>query len=158
MPLGVVDTAKNELIGHIPVGWMPTRVAISGDRVYVTNARGRGTGPNPRRVILELGELSVLHRGSVSTFIVPNASELPGLTKTVFSLNGFADSRETAKPPGAIRHVVLIVKENRTFDEVLGVMSAEAGNGPVVSLAENGPLRACTALPMGAAGSSALAV
>jgi YVTN family beta-propeller protein len=131
--LGVVDTAKNELIGHIPVGWMPTRVAVSGDRVYVTNARGRGTGPNPRRVILELGEVGVLHRGSVSTFIVPNASELPGLTKTVFSLNGFGPySRDAARPPAAIRHVVLIVKENRTFDEVLGDVT-EAGNGPVVS-------------------------
>ena len=44
---------------------------IKGDRVYVTNARGRGEGPNPRRVILELGEAPVLHRGSVSTFIMP---------------------------------------------------------------------------------------
>ena len=53
--VGVVDTEKNQLIGHIPAGWMPTRVAIAGDRVYVTNARGRGTGPNPRRVISGIG-------------------------------------------------------------------------------------------------------
>ena len=52
--VGVVDTEKNELIGHIPAGWMPTRVAISGDRVYVANARGRGTGPNLRRILMEL--------------------------------------------------------------------------------------------------------
>jgi len=126
--VGVVDTEKNELIGYLPAGWMPTRVAISGDRVYVTNARGRGEGPNPRRVILGLGEVPVLHRGSVSTFIMPDASEILRQTGTVLSYDGFVPyMRDAPKPPAAIRHVVLIVKDNRTFDEVLGDVAA--GNG-----------------------------
>jgi DNA-binding beta-propeller fold protein YncE len=134
--VGVVDTEKNQAIGLLPAGWMPTRVAISGDRVFVTNARGRGTGPNPRLVILELGEVPVLHRGSVSTFIMPDASEVLRQTGTVFSMNGFVpDMHDAPKPPAAIRRVVLIVKENRTFDEVLGDV-AEAGNGPVLSIAK----------------------
>jgi DNA-binding beta-propeller fold protein YncE len=134
--VGVVDTQKNQAIGHLPAGWMPTRVAISGDRVFVTNARGRGTGPNPRLVILELGEVPVLHRGSVSTFIMPDASEIFRQTAAVFSMNGFIpDMHDAPKPPAAIRRVVLIVKENRTFDEVLGDV-AEAGNSPVLSLAK----------------------
>jgi YVTN family beta-propeller protein len=126
--VGVVDTEKNESMGHIPAGWMPTRVAISGDRVYVTNALGQGTGPNPRRVILELGEVPVLHRGSLSTFIMPDANEILRQTGTLFSYDGFVPyMRDAPKPPAAIRHVVLIVKENRTFDEVLGDVAA--GNG-----------------------------
>lgn len=134
--VGIVDTDKKQEIGLLPVGWMPTRVAISGDRVFVTNARGRGTGPNPRLVILELGEVPVLHRGSVSTFILPDASEILRQTGTVFSMNGLIpDMHDTPKPPAAIRRVVLIVKENRTFDEVLGDV-AEAGNGPVLSIAK----------------------
>jgi len=133
--VGVVDTQKNELMGHIPAGWMPTRVAIAGDRVYVTNARGRGTGPNPRRVILELGEAPLLHRGSITTFIMPDESEVLRQTGTVFSLNGLVPyMRDAPKPPAAIRHVVLIVKESRTFDEVLGDV-ATAGNGSVLSFA-----------------------
>lgn len=125
--LGVVDTATNQLIGHIPAGWMPTRVAISGDRVYVTNARGRGTGPNPRRVILELGEVPILHRGSVSTFILPDINEILRQTGEVFAFNGFVPYMHDApKPPAAIGHVVLIVKENRTFDEVLGDVTEKA--------------------------------
>ncbi|HEX4134319.1 MAG TPA: hypothetical protein VHY84_06840 [Bryobacteraceae bacterium] len=133
--VGVVDTEKNQPIGLIPAGWMPTRVAIAGDRVFVTNARGRGTGPSPRRVIFELGEVPTLHRGSVTTFIMPTAAELPRQTGTVFAMDGLVPSAlDTPKPPAAIRHVVLIVKENRTFDEVLGDI-AIAGNGPVLSLA-----------------------
>ncbi len=134
--VGVVDTEKNQLIGHIPTGWMPTRVAIAGDRVYVTNARGRGAGPNPRRVILELGEVPVLHRGSVTTFIMPDASEVLRQTAVVFALNGFVPYlRAAPKPPAAIRHVVLIVKQGRTFDEVLGDVAA-AANGPALSFAK----------------------
>jgi len=134
--VGIVDTEKNQLIGHIPAGWMPSRVAIAGDRVYVTNARGRGTGPNPRRVILELGEAPVLHRGSVTTFLMPDASEIPRQTGTVLAFNGLVPyARDAPPPPAAIRHVVLIVKENRTFDEVLGDVAA-AGNGPVLSFAK----------------------
>ncbi len=134
--VGIVDTEKNVSIGHIPAGWMPTRVAISGDRVYVANARGRGEGPNPRRVILELGEVPVLHRGSISTFIMPDPSEILRLTGTVFAYDGFVPYMGDApKPPAAIRHVVLIVKESRTFDEVMGDV-ATASNGPVLSLAK----------------------
>ena len=131
--IGVVDTQKNQLIGLIPAGWMPTRVAIAGDRVYVTNASGRGTGPNPRRAILELGEAPVLHRGSVTTFIMPGESEILRQTGAVFALNGLVPYlRDAPKSPAAIRHVVLIVKESRTFDEVLGDI-ATAGNGVVLS-------------------------
>ena len=43
--VGIVDTATNQLLGHIPAGWMPTRVAIAGERVFVANARGQGAGP-----------------------------------------------------------------------------------------------------------------
>jgi YVTN family beta-propeller protein len=127
--VGVVDTATNQLIGHIPAGWTPTRVAIAGDRVYVTNARGRGTGPNPRRVILELGEVPVLHRGSVSTFILPDINEIFRQTGEVFAFNGFVPyMREAPRPAAVIGHVVLIVKEGRTFDEVLGDVAANAAS------------------------------
>jgi DNA-binding beta-propeller fold protein YncE len=133
--VGVVDTETNMLMGHLPVGWMPTRVALSGDRVYVTNALGRGTGPNLRRPLLELGEVPTLSHGSVSTFIMPGASELIEHTGVVFANDGFVPwMADPPKPPSAIRHVVLIVKEGRTFDEVLGDIAA-AGNSRVLSFA-----------------------
>lgn len=133
--VGIVDTQKNELIAHLPAGWMPTRVAIAGDRVYVTNARGRGAGPYPRRVIPELGEVPVLHPGSVSTFVMPAPSELKQQTSMVYSLNGFVPERQSPLLPAAIRHVVLIVKGGRTLDEVMGDVD-HAGNGRVESFAK----------------------
>jgi DNA-binding beta-propeller fold protein YncE len=119
--VAVVDPEKKETLGHIPAGWLPTRVAISGDRVYVANARGRGSGPNLRRPLLDLGETPSLHRGSVTTFIVPGAADLAQQTQMTMAANGFLpDPRDPPKLPAAIRYVVLIVKQNRSFDEVFG--------------------------------------
>src|SRR5207237_2745944 len=44
--VGVIDAAARRVLGHLPAGWFPTRVAIDRDTVYVTNARGHGVGPN----------------------------------------------------------------------------------------------------------------
>jgi DNA-binding beta-propeller fold protein YncE len=131
--IGIIDTEKNLLIGHLPVGWMPTRVAIWRDRVYVANALGRGTGPNVRNPELEFGEAPSFQRGSVTTFIMPDESEILRQTGAVFNNDGFVPwMREGPRPPAAIKHVVLIVKEGRTFDEVLGDV-AKAGNSDVLS-------------------------
>ncbi|MEP6716320.1 MAG: bifunctional YncE family protein/alkaline phosphatase family protein [Terriglobia bacterium] len=126
--VGVIDTQKDALIAHIPAGWYPTKVAIAGDRVFVANARGRGTGPHIRRPLLDLGEEPSLHHGTVTTFIMPSASELPKLTGLVYAAGGLAPSpAPPAFIPPQIQHVVLIVKRGRAFDEVLGDMPRQPG-------------------------------
>ncbi len=131
--VGVVDMDKNVLIGHLPAGWMPTRIAISGERVFVTNAAGRGTGPTNRHVILELGEEPSLYHGTVTTFIMPDKSEILAHTGVVFTNNGFVPwMHDPPRLPDAIRHVVLIEKEGRTFDEVMGDVES-AANGKILS-------------------------
>ena len=131
--VAIVEPEKPAIIGMIPVGWLPTRVAVAGNRVFVTNARGRGTGPNLRRPLMELGETPFLHRGTISTFIMPADSELPKLTQTALLASGLLPVPGAAAVwPRGVRYVVLIVKENRTFDEVFGDV-AEAGNGKVRS-------------------------
>lgn len=124
--IGVIDTEKNLVIGHIPAGWLPARVLVDGDRVFVANVRGRGTGPNLRRPLMEFGEAPSLHHGSVTTFIMPSRSELDRMTATVYQANGFYTQPDPPALPAAVKHVVLIVKENRTFDEVMGDVT-EAG-------------------------------
>jgi DNA-binding beta-propeller fold protein YncE len=121
--VAVIDTEKNELLGHLPVGWAPKRIAISGDRVYVANSLGRGTGPNLRRPLLELGEPPSLHHGSISTFIVPAPADLAKMTRLVYLANGLLpDPQQSTSPalPDGIRHILLIVKSNSSFDEMLG--------------------------------------
>lgn len=134
--VGIIDTATNQSIADIPVGWTPTRVAIAGDRVYVANARARGTGPSPRRAVLELGEPYVLHPGSVSSFVMPAKSDVLNLTGDTYAMNGFIPHMKDApKLPAAIRHVVLIVAGNRTFDEVMGDVG-KVGSDPVQAVAK----------------------
>jgi YVTN family beta-propeller protein len=128
--VGVIDTKANEVIGHIPVAWFPTRVVVEGDTVSVTNAKGHGTGPNARPIDEETFS-AVMRRGSLTIFPVPARSEMANLTGKVFANNGFFPAKENPAPiPPEIQHVVLIVKENRTFDEVFGAIR-ETVNGKV---------------------------
>src|SRR5256885_16715538 len=82
--VGVIDTHDMRVLGHIPVAWFPTRVMIHEDTVYVTNAKGHGSGPN----VYVGGEASdsfvnVLRRGSISVFPLPDAPALRTYTAVV---------------------------------------------------------------------------
>jgi len=119
--VGVIDLVSDTFLGHIPAGWFPTRVVARGETIYVTNAKGHGIGPNatlqepmPQSFQLEM------RRGSLSQYTMPDSSRLPELTRTVLQNNGFIPVADAAAIPSEIKHVVIIVKENRTFDEVLG--------------------------------------
>jgi YVTN family beta-propeller protein len=132
--VGVIDTRTGRVLGHLPAAWFPTRVALDRDTVFVAGARGHGTGPNaslrePYRDSFE----GLLRRGTISVFPLPAREELDGHTARVWRLNGFLPAREPSPAlPEAIRHVVLIVKSGRSFDEVLGDVTA-ASNGPVMA-------------------------
>jgi DNA-binding beta-propeller fold protein YncE len=111
--IGVVDVNRGQVLGHLPSGWFPTRVTTRGEMVYVTNAKGVGTGPNKG---LAKSFQAELRRGMVSVFPMPKSFD-----NRVSANNGFEpENGEEAKLPAQIKYVVLIVKENRTFDEVFG--------------------------------------
>src|SRR5262249_52229875 len=132
--IGVIDTVSGRVLGHMPVGWFPSRVAVAEDTVYVTNARGIGSGPNQVASPFEAQSfLGTFRRGSVSIFPLPGAEDLDRHTRVVMDANGFMRRPEPdSSLPRAIKYVVLIVKENRTFDEVLGDITKTPG-GPVVA-------------------------
>ena len=128
--VAVLEEASLQLIEHIPVGWNPTAVALSPDgaTLYVVNTKGKGAGPNggsehktgaPTYVgSLELGSLSVIP-----------LDHLPGadaLTRAVVSANLAAVERRAPLP--RLRHCFLIIRENRTFDEVLGDLPGVNGD------------------------------
>ena len=130
--VGVIDRKKDKVMGHLPVGWFPTRIAVHNGMVFVSNAKGNGTGPNANmQRALPVSFQGLFRRGSVSMFPLPSPSELAANTAKVMALNGFLPSKEKDAPlPAAIKYVVMIVKENRTFDEVFGDVE-KASNGPV---------------------------
>ena len=113
--VGVVDVATRQVIGHIPAGWFPTRVQVSKNEVFVANAKGQGTGPNSTPATRQANG----RRGSVSRFALPPRSELEALTASVMANDGFGPVAPVHAPP-PVRYVVIIVKENRTYDEVFG--------------------------------------
>ncbi|HVP46715.1 MAG TPA: alkaline phosphatase family protein [Bryobacteraceae bacterium] len=133
--VGVIDAHNMRVLGHLPVAWFPTRILIDHDTVYMSNAKGHGTGPNIYLSSPESdGFVNVLRRGSLSVFPLPDASSLAAHTALVFEANGFRPRPAPPLPvPPEIQHVVLIVKENRTFDEVFGDL-ALAGLGPVAGV------------------------
>ena len=125
--VAVIDTHENRVLGHIPAAWVPTRVAIQSDTVYVTNARGHGTGPNAMAGWAVTR--SQVRQGSLSVFPLPKAADLPALTEQVLESAGLvARPAPDRRLPEGIRHVVLIVKENRTYDEVLGDIGKAANS------------------------------
>jgi YVTN family beta-propeller protein len=132
--IGVIDTRTFQVIGHLPVGWFPTRVAVDRNLVYVSNAKGHGTGPNgDQQAAFEDSFQDPMHRGSISIFPFPPAEDLRRHTARVIQLNGFRPSSQAASAlPAQIRHVVVIVKESRSFDEVFGDLDS-ASNGRVDS-------------------------
>ncbi len=134
--VGVVDTKEMKLIGHIPVGWNPARILVDADTVYVTNFRGQGIGPNTGARTYDENFADTLGRGSISSLPLPSATELSEMTTQVMVANGYSPKSDVAVAPipEEIRHVVLIMKGNRTFDDVLGDVR-EASNGPVMSSA-----------------------
>jgi DNA-binding beta-propeller fold protein YncE len=115
--------------GLIPVGWYPTAVATSSDghTLYVANGKGGGSGANPDGTYI--GDVIT---GSVSIVPVPDPATLAQYTRRVYSLSPYSNAalrgssnRPTAKPP--IRHVVYVIRENRTYDQVFGDVAK--GNG-----------------------------
>ncbi len=130
--LAVIDlnSPKNEPIGLIPTGWYPTSVVVSpdGKRLFVANAKGARTrNPNGSSAQTKNRERYILNiiEGTVSMIATPTDADLRGLTQTAMRANAAGDSRKL--PATGIKHVIYIIKENRTYDEILG--DEPTGNG-----------------------------
>jgi YVTN family beta-propeller protein len=138
--VAVLDEATLKPIEHIPVGWNPSAVALSPDgaTLYVVNTKGKGAGPNggkqhdplqPTYVgSLELGSLSVISLGKLA------APE--NLTQTVVDANSAAIAMEPPLP--RLKHCFLIIRENRTYDEVLGDVAGANGDASLARYGMDG--------------------
>jgi DNA-binding beta-propeller fold protein YncE len=129
--IGVVDPSARRVVGHIPSAWFPTDLTMTGDKVYAVAAKGFGTGPNATSTLAhEKSFQADLRHGAIQIFDLPSDAELANLTQAVYKNNGFIQTADTPGPLPATKHVVIIVKENRTFDEVFGDLE-KAGNAEI---------------------------
>lgn len=119
--------------GLIPTGWYPNAVSVSADGRTLYAANGRSVpGPNPLyRTAAANQYILQLEGAGLLALPVPNAGELATLTADVVANNNVAyqespaDKALMAKLRAKIKHVIYIIKENRTFDQILG----DLGNG-----------------------------
>ncbi len=133
-----VSTAlgNDKLSGRIPAGWYPTAVWATRDSLFVVNGKGRGTGPNPRGPqpisTWTVGPRSTTRNQLSGTLMMMDIAGTSGeslaqLTARVGRANGWGKTATTfAYPP--IEHVIYIIKENRTYDQVLGDLTQADGD------------------------------
>lgn len=129
---------RDSLLGRAPVGWYPSALLQFGDTLHVIDAKGRGTGPNPRlaqpgrtgtpedrAVSYTSGQiLGTITRLPLSAF---EPSALAALSLRVARANNWdAPAGRGGMPP--IRHVIYVIKENRTYDQVFGDMPQGDGD------------------------------
>lgn len=147
----ISEPGKSRSLGLIPVGWYPTSVRVSPDHkmLYVANGKGMSSFANPqgmnpymqgagRRTIEQYS--GRLLQGSLSFIPVPSEDELKTYTERVYACSPYRPDRQPVlEPPvgspvpgkvgdpSPIKYCFYIIKENRTYDHILGDL--EIGNG-----------------------------
>jgi DNA-binding beta-propeller fold protein YncE len=139
----------SRVVGMIPAGWYPTALAVQpgGRQLYVVNGKS-GAGPNPGNCRVNTGidphhddacratnsYVWQIEKAGFLTLTPPAPAALAKLTRQVAANNRYAarshagEGEETmAFLRSHIHHVIYIVKENRTYDQVLGDL--EVGDG-----------------------------
>lgn len=146
---------RSQVKGYIPTGWYPTSVAVTpdGKSLLIGIGKGNQTKPNPVAKVenndeearrkqnrLPFPYIGTTLSGALAIVPMPDDKQLAGYTETVYRNCPYADtlltnapySRKTAIPtkvgdPSPIKHVIYVIKENRTYDQVFG--DIPRGNG-----------------------------
>lgn len=132
------QTANSVLRGRIPTDWYPTAVLESAGNLLVLNGKGHGSHANPdgptpgqkltRPLGYDLGQLNGTLRVLPDTF---SAAVLAEYSRRVTKANNWNDHPpRRGYPP--FKHVVYIIKENRTYDQVLGDLKGGDGDPSLV--------------------------
>jgi YVTN family beta-propeller protein len=149
--VAVIDVSRpsrSQVKGFIPTGWYPTAIAVApnGRQLLVGVGKGNQTRANPlfkdkppkddlMRKLLPYPYIGTTLSGALSIVPVPDDKQLAAYTATVYRncpysdklLEGTPYPQKTAIPtrvgdPSPIKHVLYIIKENRTYDQVFGDM------------------------------------
>lgn len=148
---------KSRAVGFIPVGWYPTNVKCVGNQLWVTNGKGLRSMANPNGPVpvdkrenfghhqgdanhTQVEYIGGLFLGALSIIEVPNDKQLAAYSRQVYANTPYDKAKELVAESEAgnpipskvgdaspIKHVFYVIKENRTYDQVLGDIAK--GNG-----------------------------
>ncbi len=125
--------------GFIPTEWYPSALAIAGNDLLIATAKGQGSGPNNMKGTLK-GErkrkehpyIATLIGGSIQRVSLADIDKnLATYTKQVEEenlLHADPGKLEFAGGKNPIHHVIYVLKENRTYDQILGDLPAGDGD------------------------------
>jgi len=154
----VSQPGRSRSLGFIPTGWYPTAVRTAGRTLLITNGKGitsfpnGADGPNPtiRNNYRPTEYIGGLLRSTLSVLPVPDAAALAAYSAQVYANTPYSKTREqqpevpAGNPvprrvgdPSPIKHVFYIIKENRTYDQVLGDMPEGNGDKSICLFGEN---------------------
>lgn len=150
----VTNKGHSKSKGFIPVGWYPTCVKVSEKKIWVTNGKGftsfaNPDGPTPvkQKVDFQGGKkekkvqyIGGLLKGTMSIIDMPSEKQLSFYAQQVYKNTPYTKEKEMESPgetgnpvpqkigaPSPVKYVFYIIKENRTYDQVLG--DIKEGNG-----------------------------
>jgi DNA-binding beta-propeller fold protein YncE len=137
-----------EPIGFVPTEWLPSALDFADGRLFIATGKGQGIGPNdkPQKVTPETNKVARFNRGFTYDFTLLYGSlatvdehaierDLKESTAQVLASNRMRAAGEKidfANGHNPIKHVIYIIKENRTYDQVFGDLSIagkRVGNG-----------------------------
>jgi DNA-binding beta-propeller fold protein YncE len=144
----IAEPGASRVKGFIPTGWYPTGVLFNrdGTQVFVLSGKGLTSSANPRGAQAGIpgGEGTYsgsILEGALSILPTPSTSELERYTRIVYRVTPYTDDTRLAPAaapsgspiprrvgdPSPIKHVFYIIRENRTYDQILGDL--DRGNG-----------------------------
>ncbi|MBL9199576.1 MAG: bifunctional YncE family protein/alkaline phosphatase family protein [Opitutaceae bacterium] len=153
--VAVVATASGQIRGLIPTAWYPNGLALSADGAQLAVSTLLGVGSGSRDGAAK--RYVHAYRGTVSVVPVPDAAQLADYTTAVAENNRLqlpgaaaaaavsAARKQPVAPlpiprragdPSLIEHVVYVIKENRTYDQVFGAMKKGNGDPSLVMFGE----------------------
>ena len=127
--------ATDAALGFIPTDWYPTAVAVRGKDLFIASGKGRGAGPNPNRAYIP----TLLH-GSLARFDLTKLdAQFPLLTDQVAALNLMNGTSGSLpfRNGNPIHHVIYIIKENRTYDQIFGDLGVGDGDSSLTMYGED---------------------
>ncbi len=135
----VADTVSRGALGFIPTDWYPSALAVQGDDLLIATAKGQGAGPNKvmGKTAWEIKHhdhpyIPTLLRGSIARLNIPSTlgrlDELTSMVEHENLLHNDPGTIQFAVGKNPIKHVIYVIKENRTYDQVLGDLKVGDGD------------------------------
>jgi hypothetical protein len=133
----IAVVSDGRVVERLPAGWYPTDAVPVGSRLFVVDGKGEGTKPNPQfdyKTNSDVGYIAAMQYGSIRE--IGLLSALPAVNPQGASGYDAPAPNTIVRKGGPIQHVFFILKENRTYDQVLGDLPEGNGDSKIAWFGE----------------------